>query len=302
MRPLPPRQPPKCKRPILADLGLEVTIAIAACATFDQFIVTVSDRRITIDDYAIPAADDGALKGVKITDRWGCLFSADDIGPIPRLVWTAASLLEGKEDHLEYVRNAVSEAYQRQIHDEVVALHLSRYGIKSVQEFRDNGFKQFGEKIFGKLTEKIDSFDLGIDLLVFGFDPAGQPHIFQVENPGRPIDRDLITYWAIGSGANMALSALADRASHLEAEQPEVILYRLCEAKFSAETARAVGKTTSAMVMLNTGEIRIVSNQLIQKIRKSWEAKRREPPPSDVIAELSAGLKLKPRVVRAGQA
>ena len=48
-----------------------------------------------------------------------------------------------------------------------------------------------------------------MEFLVVGFDPTqGSSHIFEVKQPGMSMDHGLAGYWAIGSGAPMALASL----------------------------------------------------------------------------------------------
>ena len=133
-------------------MGLDVTVAIAATSEIDGYIVTVSDRRITWDDYSIPAADDGTLKGRKIVDRWGVLFSANDVAPIVYIVARARGLLTNgtNEANAGTVSDALKEAYRSVLHSEVVAHHLGRYGIKTIEEFRRDGFQQFGPDVLDR--------------------------------------------------------------------------------------------------------------------------------------------------------
>jgi hypothetical protein len=75
---------------------------------------------------------------------------------------------------------------------------------------------------------------LACEFLVFGMDKSRIAHIFTVEDPGIVSNHDLYGFWAIGSGANRALSSLffqQYRTSILEWEA----IYYIAEAKFMAE-------------------------------------------------------------------
>jgi len=54
-------------------LGLEVTIAIAAVTTPDDYIVTVSDRMISYGDVT-QAEDNATMKAQGISKHWGVMF------------------------------------------------------------------------------------------------------------------------------------------------------------------------------------------------------------------------------------
>ena len=56
---------------------------------------------------------------------------------------------------------------------------MARYGLKSIEEFRQTGLGEFGQERFERLCDAIDEFDLGIELLGYGFGPDNRPHIFE---------------------------------------------------------------------------------------------------------------------------
>jgi 20S proteasome alpha/beta subunit len=106
------------------------------------------------------------------------------------------------------VRKAVLEAYEKEFHERFFREHLARFGYSDISDFRKNGFNELGKDIYGEYAAALARFDLGLELLVYGFNPQGNRHIFEVANPGKIISHDLRGFAAIGSGAWMALAGL----------------------------------------------------------------------------------------------
>jgi hypothetical protein len=189
-----------------------MTIAIAGL-TATEFIVTVSDARISHGE-AIPAADDGTMKNRKIASTWGMMFAASDASafiPVVSSCYDALAFTGGMADppaDEKQVRKAVLEAYEKEFHERFFREHLARFGYSDISDFRKNGFNELGKDIYGEYAAALARFDLGLELLVYGFNPQGNRHIFEVANPGKIISHDLRGFAAIGSGAWMALAGL----------------------------------------------------------------------------------------------
>ncbi len=221
-----------------------MTICIAAVTKHGMGgdIVAVSDRMISATDDSVQATE--TLKSRKISKAWAVMFAGEGnlFLPIVRAVTERLDQTEEVEHDLHTVRDAVTGVYAGLFDAEFTARYLVRYNIPSITAFRTSGLAQFGKQKFEHICDDIDRFDLGIELLVYGFDKKGAPHIFQVANPGFFTDHNLLGYAVIATGTYMATASLRrkkmpyDRAS---------IVYRLLEAEFSAETASGVGQSTT---------------------------------------------------------
>lgn len=137
----------------------------------------------------------------------------------------------------------------------------------------------FGQKFY-EICEAVDKYTLGIDLLGYGFDANGFPHIFDVLNPGIATNHDLLGYAVIGSGSYMATAAL--RRKKMPYHRNSVI-YRLLEAKFSAETASGVGDSTTLFTMSPEGKDNSIGYGSIGKIRDVWKALLELPEPKEAL-------------------
>jgi hypothetical protein len=121
--------------------------------------------------------------------------------------------------------------------------------------------------------------------LIYGFDEKGLPHIFDVSNPSVVTNHDLLGYAAIGSGETMAMASL--RRKQLPYDLNKVV-YRLLEAKFSAETASGVGESTTLFTMGSDGKDKSIGYGSIGEIKKIWRRElEREPDDAlDIISKL----------------
>lgn len=282
-----PIQEPSDERPTPADFGANVTVCIAA-KSLDQSLVTVSDMMVSFDDI-IPAADQATFKNLTLGARWNCLFAGNDIGPALAVTERAASILKSinGEESLNTVSRAVRDAYQAERREQITDRFLSGFGL-SLEAFTKDGYAQLGHDEFSTLFHQIAEFDLGVQFLVYGLDKQKFGHIFTVSNPGVVHDRDLTGYWAIGSGQYMALGALS--AHPLGGSSAPELIYRLCSAKFTAETASGVGKRTLVTTVSPTGQFRFLPPTCVNKLRGIWEEERKTPLPTkvyDVIKEFS---------------
>jgi hypothetical protein len=263
-----------------------VTVCIAAITGSGEHIVTASDRMISYDG-VIPAGDDAALKQRTIAKAWGLMFAGDVnlFLPILNSIW---SNIDKESEHgLQPIIDAVRNAYLSMFDTEFTSKYLSRYSIDSIATFRTLGLAQFGQERFSQFCDQIDSFDLGIELLGYGFDTNGKAHIFQVSNPGKITSHDLFGYGVVGSGCWMATAALMRKRLPYNLN---ATAYRLLDAKFSAETAPGVGRSTTLFSHGRNGKTKSVGYGSIDKIKVIWEETLERPEPDEALKMISALL------------
>lgn len=92
-------------------------------------------------------------------------------------------------------------------------------------------------------NQRIENTELGLHLIVFGYDDINQAHLFTIVDPGVSKCRDSDGLAVIGSGALLAHKSL------LSAELPIIsqaeMICRVAEAKFDAEHAPGVGRDSA---------------------------------------------------------
>jgi 20S proteasome alpha/beta subunit len=274
-----------------------VTIGIAARCNAG-YVVMASDRRISFGG-AIPAADNQMIKQFNVGRRWQALFAGDDIGPAIPLIQRARDLLQErnrppltpKDEDFESERDvkfSMREAYRIERLEYASDKILSPSNL-TPEELKFLGYAGLGSE-FTILNRALRSFDLGIEFLVCGFDWRGFGKIFMVKNPGRIQNIGLLDYWAIGSGANIALAHLVTRPIGI-LPIAEVV-YRVCEAKFSTESADlGIGADTTVSVMNRHGLEGHLSEVEIRTIRQEWEESKQKRSSSDTRWAIENRLK-----------
>ncbi len=286
---------PRLRRVRRWELGAGVTIGIAAICSYGHAIILASDRRISSDDYS---GDVLRSKIAAIHPHWALLLAGDDLthtGPISHAAYS--SLHEKESASLDEVANTIIREYRHQFRVKVDAF-LSRFGM-DLDSFKREGAAVFGEVQFSRHMEWIERLDIGCEFLVAGYGPGLTPHIFEVQNPGEIHECYPMSFAAIGSGANSALSTLyfhqVDIATLLERA-----IYHVCEAKFMVQRAEGVGTATTVVVLRLVQDERDIdkykvipselSEEFVEEIRAEWERRGQPRLPDGFDATIKANL------------
>lgn len=230
------------RRPTPAELGLELTIAIVALTAPYEHFVCVSDRMISHDDI-LAADDDAFIKNVGLSKNWSVAFSANKIENILPLLDKVRSKIAHPAETLdgdklqEYFATSISEMIRADFFNRRIA----RYGYSSLELFRRQGQDELGTHFF-ELCRELDAAELGVEFIVYGYNQWQVPQLFEVSGTGQVIDRMALRYAVVGSGHWMASASLKRKPLAIDFDS---MVYRLLEAKFSAETASGVGKPTT---------------------------------------------------------
>lgn len=198
-----------------ADLGVGVSVCIAALSRRVKRIVCITDRKGASVEFS--NEDIGVQKKTTITRHWVAMSAGSDVSPIPPIVRHVRQILADKTGSngkfietkipLDLVTGAFERAYQEYLSHLATSLVLGRWQL-TMQEFLDTGRKRFGADDFDAMWAQIQEVRLRCQLLVAGFDDQDEPHIFLVKNPGVIESKDNIGYFAIGNGDFAAMSML----------------------------------------------------------------------------------------------
>jgi hypothetical protein len=119
--------------------------------------------------------------------------------------------------------------------------------------------------------------------------------VFGIDHTGISKNYDTPGYWAIGSGAYLAFSALLSRRQNTLTTVVGTV-YHACEAKFSAEHALGVGKTETFVVIKYTdGLCQSISNEDIAQIKAKLEAEAQPKYPENIGEYIAVVLHKTPR-------
>jgi hypothetical protein len=206
------------------------------------------------------------MKNRRIAQKWGVMFAATNATtfiPVVNYLREKLSYTEFVENNFtpEEIEEHLRVAYEREFNERFFRAHLARFGFHDVADFRRNGFAEMGKDLYGEYADSLARFDLGLELLAYGFGPQGQPYLLEVMNPGVVECHNLRRFAAIGSGSLMAL----------------------LDAKFSSETARDVGKKSFVITMRGDGTYSAMAQAEIEAVREIWEQELMRPNPSDAM-------------------
>jgi hypothetical protein len=281
-------------RPTSAELGEDVTIGIVALAQSGHF-VAVSDQRISFYDQ-FPPIEKGLnkLRMISADGRWFLAFAAGDIPPAMPLIRRIIGEVNGLKPHgrdISAVMTKCADSYS-DTRDEVFAdTHLRAINYRTIGEFRREGYKDLGKDEHQRHMIALQKFDLDVQLIIFGYDDQNAARLFEVHNPGRSYDLTWRRYTLVGSGSDLARGSIAQRP--LPLEWPDIV-YRLLAAKFVAEDASYVGKTTTAFVTsADRGGLHEFSENEIEQIRAEWRRDQERPTPEAALKVIQAHEVLK---------
>lgn len=272
-----------------------MTVCIAGLVLQEK-IVTVLDRKLSMPSFS---ADYLMEKMDPIHPNWIAMLSGEDITQaVP--IWDRVRRNLGyvsvrgpypEEKTLEQVVRAFVTAFQEHRKQEIEDRFLTQHNL-TVERFINEGKKLLGASLFTHVWNQIASFEVKCGFLVTGFDKEKGAHLFTIDDPGIYANYDSPGFWAIGSGQQQALASIfaAEVTSNPTFES---LLYDLCAAKFMAESADGVGKSTTVRVHEFGKSPSFFDDVAIGKIREIWEKEGRPRRPANAV-ETIKGLRLIP--------
>jgi hypothetical protein len=211
------------------------------------------------------------------------LFAGGDSGYVPKIIRYCSADAEETANTIEDVSNLVCSAYNKVRTDEIYRRYVQALGFASIAEFVEKG-STLNDSIVRRVMDQIEKFDLGVELLIYGFDENKAACIFEVLNPGRAVSRRSPGYWAVGSGFHMALSTLNSHngpSIHSLFGDKEQLVCRMLEAKFAAEFSTGVGKATCVSIHYRDDRrFSWLREEQINALRAIWQARTQAPIPS----------------------
>ncbi len=111
-----------------------MTIALTGYTLIREYIVTVSDARLSQGD-TILALDDGAMKNRKIASTWGMMFAGNAGAFVPVVADSREALADYQDKGVapaEVVKTAVQRAYEKEFQERFFRQHLAKLGYSRV--------------------------------------------------------------------------------------------------------------------------------------------------------------------------
>lgn len=255
--------------------GEYMTICIASYWGKDELIVALDTMLST----EFTTADMMAIKVRSIAPTWWTCFAANDISSVIPIYDRVRAKLKSGDNTLKVVSDIFAESYGEELLQKSERTVLSRFGL-DMKEYL-SGIPKLDSNVSISLYHEIRSVALDADFIVFGYDAGGDRHIFTVSNPGNVQNNDIEGFAAIGSGGMVAQMTILGYGSTLPGDELKS-LYRVCAAKFMAESAIGVGRVTGLIYFRKDGSAGAVDDSDIRPIRELWQKEGKPHTPSQI--------------------
>ncbi len=261
-----------------ADWGFKVSVCIAVLCEQRTKVVCVTDQRVSFGDFS---AEYATFKNEPILPNWVVLFAGNDVEHADPIIRAARENLMAMLTKLkrrlrpDEVAQVLDDAYSEQLQAHIENKILRKHRFDS-QSFQRLGKQRCTPEVYARTWDRIDKEELSLAFLACGFDEKGRGHIWLVTGNGAPVSYDSIGLWAIGTGAPSAMNSLSFHVSRQELATHSPVhraVYTALSAKFMAESASDVGKSTFVVVLTNDANkpLEYVSDGGVDTIRKLWE-------------------------------
>ena len=257
-----------------ADWGIGMTVCIAAhCyeeGSEDECVMCATDALVSTGEMS---ADHSARKMQRIGQGWFAMFAGDDISSLTPILDHVRDVVGDARSSRDKIAGAFVAAYKEQLKLRAENGTLAAVGY-SLGEFKRSGLAQLGAENFTRILYEIERQTIDLQFLLAGVDEAGQFHLVTITSPGKVDYYTELGFWAIGTGQTQALGSMFSTSRRLRFIGRAAALYRICEAKFSAENAIGVGPTTIVGIIKKDAKGRYISTVLVEKLRPIWEETR----------------------------
>ena len=272
----------KLPEPRPADWGFKVSVCIAvrySSRNAKDRLILVTDNRVAFGDFS---GEYISIKQRALWHSWDVMFAGNDVEhaePIMRVAKANMIALAKKkspgdviapEEATDIVDAAYSEHLQAQIENKILRK----------RQFTSESFKKLGKlkctpEVYAKVWDQIGKEHFSLHFLVTGHTKNGEAQIWLVDGENAPVSYNTIGFWAIGKGAPAALSRIALYLSkYKQFTSLEEALYVAVTAKFAAECASDVGRSTAAVIFKHFWEeddAIPLSDAAIDLLRFSWD-------------------------------
>ena len=159
----------------------------------------------------------------------------------------------------------------------IVEHHLDMTISMSYDDFVRRHKSEFLESHGREVWDHIRNINLGADIILCGH-CGGEPQLVRLDRFGRT--HWMTNYAVVGAGEDIAYVILGQRDWENEkGESPGLLdcLYRIFEAKKSAQRNRHVGESTAFEILLPGGVRKDITDECFQVMKLTYEARLRPP-------------------------
>jgi ATP-dependent protease HslVU (ClpYQ) peptidase subunit len=270
-----------------------MTICIAAIASVARAIVSVSDTMLANENHS---HEYGALKVRPLLNDWAVMFAGTPSTYFSLMRRMNAWLAKrNKPRDVLSMKRAIRAAHDGELENtinETVLLHLG----DTRGAFRRSGRQRYPDDVFTRLEGEMKDVaqarandPYGTELLVWGLDNFGDPHLLFSDSSGKCQDKHEPGFAAIGTGENLAYASLQAHDEFIRSARVGEICYRLQAAKFAAESSVFVGPVQTITYVLLFDK-RLYVDYGAQQAREYFNAERARAIPADVLTAIEGSL------------
>jgi 20S proteasome alpha/beta subunit len=253
-----------------------MTICIAAICDAGQTIVTAADREYGVG-FTSGEFDDPKI--MPLFGKWSIAI-AGKVAESTEVMGAIRSLEKAPsgDDGTPLDIMAMAEKGYRKVRlAKAEGSFLATRGW-SLDDFRQFGAQRMPPTTYGTIDAQFSLFDLGVELLIAGFDRDQFASVLTVKNPGMCVDHSKLGFWCIGSGATLAQTSMFARNYSLR-WSVEKAAYSVYEAKKIAERATGVGPETDIIVIRRSkmGGLSQDAKKMLEEIYQELQPKEFSP-------------------------
>jgi ATP-dependent protease HslVU (ClpYQ) peptidase subunit len=246
-----------------------MTICIAATAA-EKYVVIAADRTLTLNLEPKEFAHKASSKLYEITPGF-IVGTAGSPVHVPDLLRMLKAKAKGDAHLLDRVAECLKDLRKTRIEQEI----LRKFGwdFATYEKYYAEG--RLLEAHARRILEEMDEFHVCIHLVTGCVLENGDATIHTIEDPGVVDCFDATGFAAVGSGDGYALQSMM-RANYTAATPLMEAIYRVFEAKKSAEQAVGVGRRTDLRVILSNKKNVRLSDGELASLGKLYEAQRQK--------------------------
>lgn len=177
------------------------------------------------------------------------------------------------------IANAFERAYREQREAIINKTILAKLKL-DLDTYQRHGYGQLGPEVHADIYRKIEAVKVGVEFLVYGYDEQGYGHIFTIDDSGEAQSLETEGFGTIGVGWSLAHASLVSRP--LQAAELDDMIYRVCEAKFAAESALGVGLETVVSHYRAGCSVKYLPSKYIAQLHRFWDRERSKALPRHV--------------------
>jgi hypothetical protein len=223
------------------------------------------------------SADALTIKSIPM-GNWTAMYAGNDLSPIASIEDRFMAILRGRKlaykslSRADFV-SAFSYAVRDQVNYESELELLRPYGL-TLDNYRDEGPK-LGDSIYNQIVYEMGQKQLQITFLCAGHESNNSGHIFSINGRGQESNYDATGFWAIGSGQMSALGYLFTSKYSIISGVADALLH-VCYAKYYAESAIGVGRSTCVQILhLEEEKEFFLMDVDLEPIRALWEKRQK---------------------------